>query len=75
MRVFRYVRREKEISETKCQLAERENLRHKQLLDSARKQLSSTQSELREMCENASTYSATAAQHAEILKKVCVVCM
>lgn len=68
----RYVRREKEIAETRRELAEGENLRHKQLLESVRRQLVSTQAEMKELCENASSQTLTATQHAEILKKVSV---
>lgn len=65
------MRREKEIAETRRELAEGENLRNKQLLESAKRQLASTQEELKELCEKASSHSVTSAQHAEILKKVC----
>lgn len=66
----RYVRREKEIAETRRELAEAENLQHKQVLGSTQRQLATAQSELKELCDNASSQQVTAAQHAEILKKV-----
>jgi transcription initiation factor TFIIIB Brf1 subunit/transcription initiation factor TFIIB len=68
--VVRYVRREKEIAETQRGLAEGENLRHKQLLESTKRQLATAESELKELCEKASSQSVTSEQHAAILKKV-----
>ena len=67
----RFIRREKEIAETRRKLAEGENLRHKQLLESTQRQLSSVQAELKELCDSATGRTLTAAQHAEVLKKVC----
>lgn len=64
------MRREKEIAETRRELAEAENLQHKQVLGSTQRQLATAQSELKELCDNASSQQVTAAQHAEILKKV-----
>ncbi len=70
MCVFRYVRREKEIAEARRELAESDNMQHKQLLESAQRQLGNAQSELKELSESASSQRTTAAQHADILKKV-----
>ena len=67
---FRYVRREKDIAETKRELAESENVRQKQLLESTQRQLATVQAELDELCQNAASQNVTAAKHAEILKKV-----
>lgn len=66
----RYVRREKEIASTRRELAESENLRYKQQLESTQRQLTSTKEELKELYQSVSSQSATAAQHAELLKKV-----
>ena len=68
--VCRYVRREKEIAETRRELAVGENLRYKQELKSAQRQLASAQAELDQIRDSAASRSVTAAQHAEILKKV-----
>lgn len=67
---LRYVRREKEIAESSHKLAESECLRHKQLLESTQRQLSSVQAELKELCDTATRRTQTAAEHQEILKKV-----
>ena len=64
------MRREKEIAESSRKLAESENLRHKQLLESSQRQLSSVQAELKELCDTATSRTQTAAEHQEILKKV-----
>ena len=69
-RVCRYVRREKEIAEARRELAESDNMQHKQLLESTQRQLLTAQAELKDLSENASNQRATAAQHADILKKV-----
>ena len=68
--VHRYVRREKELAETHRKLAEADNLRHKQLLESTQKQLSNVQAELKELCDSATSRAQTAAERAEILQKV-----
>ena len=66
----RYVRREKEIAETKRDLADSENTRHKQLVEHLQRQLSEAKQQLSEVNEAARLHSETEAQHAEILKKV-----
>ena len=66
----RYVRREKEIAETKRELADSENTRHKQLVEHLQRHLSEVKQQLSEVNEAARLHSETDAQHAEILKKV-----
>ena len=66
----RYVRREKEIAETKRELAESENTRHKQLVEHLQRQLTEAKQQLNEVNEAARLHSETDVQHAEILKKV-----
>ena len=68
--LFRYVRREKEIAQTKRELAESENTRNQQLVEHLQRQLTEAQDQLREVGEAARVHSETAAQHAEILSKV-----
>lgn len=69
-RTHRYVRREKEIAETKRDLAESENTRHKQLVKHLQRQLGEAKQQLSEVNEAARLHSETEVQHAEILKKV-----
>ena len=66
----RYVRREKDIAETKRELAESENARHMQLVEQLQRQLSEARQQLSEVNEAAKLHSETDVQHAEILKKV-----
>ena len=70
--VSRYIRREKEIAETRRELAEVDNMRHKQQLESTQRQLTSAQSELKQLCENVTSQRVTALQHAEVMKKVAI---
>ena len=67
----RYVRREKEIAETRCGLAESKSLRHGQRACLAEQRLQEVEEELRETREAAMSQQETATQHAEILAKVC----
>ena len=64
------MRREKEIADTKRELAESENVRHRQLADHLKTQLTEAKEQLVEVTEAAKAQSETAAQHAEILAKV-----
>ena len=66
----RYVRREKEIADTKRELAESENVRHRQLADHLKTQLTEAKEQFVEVTEAAKAQSETVAQHAEILAKV-----
>ena len=66
----RYIRREKEIADTKRELAESENVRHRQLADHLKSQLAEARDQLSEVTEAARSHTETAAQHAEILAKV-----
>ena len=67
---YRYVRREKDIAETKRELAESENIRHKQLVEHLQRQLTEVKQQLSEVNEAARLHSETDVQHAELLKKV-----
>ena len=67
---YRFCRHEKELAETRRDLAETENLRHKQLLESTKRELADSLEQLQQLSETTSSRAATAEQHAEILKKV-----
>lgn len=68
--LIRYVRREKEIAETKRELAESESSRYHQLSEHLQRQLDEARAELKEITEAAKLQSETATQHAEVLEKV-----
>ena len=68
--VVRYVRREKSIADAKRELAEVENLRHKQLAEHLQRQLEETKGQLKEVSEAAKSQAVTNAQHNEIRAKV-----
>ena len=68
--VVRYVRREKNIADTKREIAEAENLRNKQLAEHLQRQLQETKEELKEVSAAAKSQAVTNAQHSEILAKV-----
>ena len=71
--VIRFVRREKDIAETKRELAETENQRHRRLSEQLQRQLDETREQLKQVEAAAKTHSMTSTQHAEILAKVGVV--
>ena len=58
--LFQVVRREKEIADTKRELAESENVRHRQLADHLKTQLTEAKEQLVEVTEAAKAQSETA---------------
>ena len=70
-KIIRFTRREREIAETKRELAESESLRHGQRVGHLERQLREVEEALRQSEEAAKLQSETASQHAEILAKVC----
>ena len=66
----RFTRREREIAETKRELAESESLRRGQRVELLERRVREVEGELRERVESEKAERETAVQHAEILAKV-----
>jgi nucleoprotein TPR len=68
--IIRFLRREKQISETKCEVSEAESVRYRQRYEHLEKQLEETRQALTEERERCQMTARTAAQHAELMQKV-----
>ena len=66
----RFVRREKEISETKCELSQSESIRFQQRCEYLEGQIEELQKNITEQRTQSEVDTQTAAQHAEIMEKV-----
>ena len=66
----RFVRREKEISETKCELSQSESIRFQQRCEYLEGQIEELQKNIAEQRTQSEVDTQTAAQHAEIMEKV-----
>ena len=67
---WRFVRREKEISETKCELSQSESIRYQQRCEYLEGQIQDLQKNISEQRTQSEVDSQTAAQHAEVMEKV-----
>ncbi|CAE1241745.1 TPR [Acanthosepion pharaonis] len=70
LEVIRFLRKEKEISVTRVEVAEAETLRMKQRLENLQKQYEETCKNLSEERERSQVNVHTASQHAELMRKV-----
>ncbi|CAH3021550.1 unnamed protein product [Porites evermanni] len=68
--IIRFVRREKEISETKCELSQSESIRFQQRCEYLEGQIEELQKNITEQRTQSEVDTQTAAQHAEIMEKV-----
>ncbi|CAH3109789.1 unnamed protein product [Pocillopora meandrina] len=68
--IIRFVRREKEISETKCELSQSESIRYQQRCEYLEAQVADLQKNMTEERTQSEINTQTAAQHAEIMEKV-----
>lgn len=66
----RFVRREKEISETKCESAQSESMRYQQRCEYLQGQIEDLQKNITEEQTQSEINTQTAAQHAEVMEKV-----
>lgn len=66
----RFVRREKEISETKCDLSQSESMRYQQRCEYLEGQIEELQKNITEQRTQSEVDTQTAAQHAEVMEKV-----
>lgn len=67
---LRFVRKEKEIAETKSELLQSENVRYQQRLEYIEKQLQDTEEILKKEKERTKSLPIDVAEHEEIMKKV-----
>lgn len=67
---WRFVRREKEISETKCELSQSESIRYQQRCEYLEGQIQDLQKNISEQRTQSEVDSQTAAQHAKVMEKV-----
>jgi nucleoprotein TPR len=67
---FRFARREKEIAETKGELAQNESLRYQQRCTFLEKQLEEAQKNLKEEKTQTQVEAETSVKHAEVMEKV-----
>ncbi|XP_074635323.1 nucleoprotein TPR-like isoform X3 [Acropora palmata] len=68
--IIRFVRREKEISETKCELSQSESIRYQQRCEYLEGQIQDLQKNISEQRTQSEVDSQMAAQHAEVMEKV-----
>ena len=68
--LIRFVRREKEISETKCELSQSESIRYQQRCEYLEGQIEDLQKNVTEQRTQSDVDTKTAAQHAEVMEKV-----
>ena len=68
--IIKFVRRERDISNTRREILESESVRQTQLIAHLERQLGEARAELREVSDAAKSQTETAAQHAEVLAKV-----
>lgn len=68
--IFRFVRKEKEIAETKSELLQSESVRYQQRLEYVEKQLKDTEQILEKEKEKSKLSAVDDKEHEEIMKKV-----
>ena len=68
--MFRFVRKEKEIAETKSELLQSESVRYQQRLEYIEKQLQDTEQILEKEKQRTKSLPVDVAEHEEIMKKV-----
>ena len=68
--IFRFVRKEKEIAETKSELLQSESVRYQQRLEYIEKQLQDTEQILEKEKQRTKSLPVDDAEHEEIMKKV-----
>ncbi|XP_020609857.1 nucleoprotein TPR-like isoform X1 [Orbicella faveolata] len=68
--IIRFVRREKEISETKCESAQSESMRYQQRCEYLQGQIEDLQKNITEEQTQSNINTQTAAQHQEVMEKV-----
>ena len=66
----RFVRREKEISETRCELSQSESIRYQQRSEYLESQIEELQKNITEQRTQSEVDTQTATQHAEVMEKV-----
>ncbi|XP_077991395.1 nucleoprotein TPR-like [Glandiceps talaboti] len=70
LEIIRFIRREKDIAEAKCEVAQAESIRHKQKCEHLEKQLEETHGNLQEERERSQVSAKAAAQHQDLMQKI-----
>ncbi|XP_070555151.1 nucleoprotein TPR-like [Ptychodera flava] len=70
LEIIRFMRRDRDIAETKCEVAHAESVRHKQKCDYLERELDETKKNLQEERERSQVTARSAAQHQQLMKKI-----